>query len=396
MKQLASLWALGCCLVWLAACAAKPATPELSAAGAAGAAGTIAASDAKTAAAAAESAENDAAAAAAAASAAADPDATSVAAAAAAHDAEMAAAQAGQAARSAASAAREARSAAEKAANAAAGQSPQPELAAAQASEAAQSSADAAAAAARAAGNAALAAQVASKTAIARGKAPADFTAKPATISACDTSGSFVIAGDHLARTPEKYLLGTLPASSFGGKGGDAPSGDASQTIEVDFKGLQNANRGLAEITLSMAATDGALRQKRISVEGSTATCTAAKSSAASTPEPTPSGKGPAITFASPGKQPVDESDVCKLPLTLIATGTDAPKLTAASTSILGEAYVGNVQHDSSGKTTSTTVTFAKLPNFKDSMPSSHQMRIDVVLTGKKAGAITIPVTCGS
>ncbi len=283
------------------------------------------------------------------------------------------------------------------AADAAAGQDAKPEVAAAQAAEAAENSANTAAAAARAAGNAASAADAAYRAAIAREKVPADFTVMPATISACDASGSFVIAGDHLARTPEKYLLGTVPASSFGGKGGgDAPSSDSAQSIEVDFKGLQSANRGLAEITLSMAATDGALRQKRISVEGSTATCTAAKSPSAPTTDGAPSGKGPAITFASPGKQPVDESDVCKLPLTLIATGTDAPKLTAASTSILGEAYVGNVQHDSSGKTTSTTVTFAKLPNFKDSMPSSHQMRIDVVLTGKKTGAITIPVTCGS
>jgi hypothetical protein len=177
-----------------------------------------------------------------------------------------------------------------------------------------------------------------------QGNTTASTTATTGTSTTNTSKGATNNANSTGTRGPGAAAASALPAQTAPSVHGIAgPSG----TVQTDALTTYTVATAIyQEVQLSMAATDGVLRQKRISVEGSIAICTTANSPSAPTTDGAPSGKSP----RSPSRRQAScpWMSRCKPPLTLIATGTDAPKLRAASTSILGEAYVGTVQHYSS------------------------------------------------
>jgi hypothetical protein len=207
----------------------------------------------------------------------------------------------------------------------------------------------------------------------------ADFKVSPTEISACAEHAEFRVSGKSLSLSPKDYLLGVVPAS----KAEPPIRGDSGESVAVNFAGLSSSNRGQDRIEFSMAAPDGSTRSAYIRVEGGAPASCAATKTATNAVGTKP--KVPTIVLAPVGGQPADQLDVCVAPpLKMVATGEGPASIQAVN--ILGGEYPGGIETRVDGKSTSVTLTFTKYPDFRNAIPSTDTLDVNLILAPPKSG----------
>jgi hypothetical protein len=208
----------------------------------------------------------------------------------------------------------------------------------------------------------------------------------PETISACDPTATFTLSGARLSTSPQDYHFGPIEADAAERLHG---SHDL-ESVRVAFSKLQQSNKGLDPVPLSIARTDGTAASVHINVDGTPPDCKKPATGVANTPSPAQSAN-PKITLAPNAGKPGDSSDVCKLPLVLQVGGADAGKLTGATIDTEVSQYEAQVEMRRRGKTVAVTITFDTLPNFANGPPNSIKVSLQV---GAKSTSEQIPVSC--
>jgi hypothetical protein len=220
----------------------------------------------------------------------------------------------------------------------------------------------------------------------------------PSTVSMCDSTAEFVVYGQHLAHSPSRFQLGTLKASQLETAGRDANFPADTEAVQVMFEGLQKANKGLDDVTLSMAGDDGVASVGHVYFDSS---CTAKKTAARTVPTDKTTGKP---TVAKPG---ADQTALivpqggtadkpytsCSLPLTLSVAGPGAG-LVSKATTVDGN-FVGVVKTTTvNGGRSTTTLSFAKLLDLKSFATQTRVLRVQLTLTNKKTVTQDFYIKC--